>query len=162
MIQMIAGVYGLQEKQANGKTRVIAKGPNDGPFSTSPEQEARLVKMKLAVYVGQPKDEAEDEQTEDNAEGYPIGFDETPPDDFGDDSEPADDSDEAEEAEVIVDLASLTAKELREIGKEYGLTFKANAKKDEMVAAITAAQEETIEDDAEDDAPAFDAAEAVL
>lgn len=159
MIEMIAGVFGLPVKQPDGKSRVVAKGPNDGPFNAEPEQEARLVAMKLAKYVGQSKvedeqDETEDEHTEcDTDDGAPIGFDDMPPEDFDED---------AEEAEEPVDLETLTAKELREIGKEYGLTFKANDKKDAMIAAIIAAQAEAIEDEDAEDAPGFDAAEAVL
>lgn len=161
MIKMIAGVFGLQVKQPDGKFRVVAKGPNDGPFSADPEQEARLVAMKLAAYVGEPKAEdeqieTEDEQVEGDTDGAPIGFDETPPADFDAEDETAED-----EAE-IVDLATLNAKELREIGKEYGLTFKANTKKEDMIEKIMAAQAETAEDEAAEDAPAFDAAEAVL
>lgn len=163
MIKMIAGVFGLPVKQPDGKTRVVAKGPNDGPFAADPEQEARLVGMKLAQYVEQPKVEdeqieTEDEQPEGDTDGAPIGFDETPPADFDDDAE----IDEAEAVEEIVDLAMLSAKELREIGKEYGLTFKATTKKDAMIEAITAAQAEEAEGDPAEDAPAFDAAEAVL
>ena len=162
MIKMLAGVFGLPVKQPDGKTRVVAKGPNDGPFAADPEQEARLVGMKLAEYVVQPKAEdeqvetAEDEDADGDTDGTPIGFDETPPEDFGDDAEAA------EEVEEPVDLASMTAKELREIGAEYGLTFKANEKKVNMIEAIMAAQAETAEDEAAEDAPAFDAAEAVL
>lgn len=144
MIEMIAGVYGLPVKKNGQKVRIIGMGPKDGPFSTTPEQEVRLVGLGLARYVSEPVAEAE--EIEDTA---PIGFDETPPEDF----------DEAEVVEEIVDLETLTAKELREIGKEYGLSFKANAKKVDMIAAIEAAQAEI--DDGEP-APDFDPAEAVV
>lgn len=56
------------------------------------------------------------------------------------------------------DLEELTAKELRELGKQYGLTFKGNASKAEMIDAIT---EEQIAYGVHEDAPTFDAAEAV-
>lgn len=146
MIEMIAGVFGLPIKKDGHKTRIIGKGPNDGPFSAAPEQEERLVNLGLARYVSEHPAEDEGEAVADIS---PIGFDETPPEDF----------DDAEVAEEIVDFETLTAKELREIGKEYGLSFKANAKKVDMIAAIEAAQAEI--DDGEP-APDFDPAEAVV
>lgn len=149
MIEMIAGVFGLPVKQDNGKTRVVAKGPESGPFNASPEQEARLVGLKLARYVTAPV-EVDEDDAEVVDDTTPIGFDETPPVDSVEDDA---------EVEEIVDMETLSAKELREIGKEYGLTFKANAKKSDMIEAITAAQAET--DDGEP-APEFDASEAVL
>ena len=119
------------------------------PFSVAPEREAELVKKGIARYVEQPKRVDDEPGLSDHEDdGTPIGFDETPPEDF----------DEAEAVEEIVDLKSLTAKELREIGKEYGLTFKANDKKDTMIEAIVAAQAELADGE---DAPVFDAAEAV-
>lgn len=146
MIEIICGVYG-------GKDGM--KRPGDKPFSLSPAEEARLVARKVARYVEQPKQvdaeaeaEADAELTDYEADGAPIGFDETPPEDF----------DEADAVEEIVDLKSLTAKELRKIGKEYGLTFKANDKKETMIEAIVAAQAELADGE---DAPVFDAAEAV-
>lgn len=136
MIQMIAGVYG--RKMPDGTVKAMDK--NSGPFNASAEQEERLIRLGLAVRV----DEVDS--------GAPIGFDETPP---------ADDETEVEVEEV--ELEELSAKELREIGKQYGITFKANASKTTMIEAIKAAQSEddAAEDDGED-APTFDAVEAVL
>lgn len=154
MIKIICGVYGGVDGM---------KRPGDKPFSLPPAEEARLVARKVAVYVNEPATEApqdEDEQPESNHEqqdeddGTPIGFDEMPPEDFTEDDE-----DEAEVMDEIIDLETLTGKELREMGAEYGLTFKANAKKADMIAAITAAQIKLAEDVG--DAPTFDASEAV-
>lgn len=144
MIQMIAGVFGLQ---VGGIVKAMDK--NSGPFEVSPEQEARLIRLGLAVHVD---------------DGTPIGFDETPPMD-DEDEEPAEDAvEDAEEheADAPVDLNELTAKELREIGKEYGLTFKANASKASMIAEIEAAQHEDAAEDIGEPAPVFDASDAVL
>ena len=139
MIKIICGVYG----GADGMKR-----PGDAPFSLPPAEEARLVARKVAVYVNEPAVEApHDEYVPDDA---PIGFDEMPPADFVDD---------AETEEEPIDLSALSAKELREIGKEYGLTFKANDKRATMIEAIEAAQREI--DAAPDDAPTFDPTEAV-
>lgn len=147
MIQMIRGVFGLP---VNGIVKAMDK--NSGAFEAGAEQEERLVRLGLAVKVetieGEPapgNDETVDTET-------PIGFDETPPEDF----------DEAEAIEEIVDLNTLSVKELREIGKQYGLSFKVGMTKPEMVQAIANAQAEAVEEEDGEPAPVFDAAEAVL
>lgn len=147
MIKITCGVYG-------GKDGL--KRPGDKPFSLSPAEEARLVARKVAAYVNEPASDAHDTEDDFSIEddAAPIGFDEMPPEDFSEDGE-----DEAEIVEEIIDLETLTIKELREMGEAYGLTFKANTKKADMIAAITAAQS-PLDDD--EDAPTFDAAEAVL
>ena len=148
MIEMIAGVFGLPIKDKSGKTlRIKGMGPGDGPFSVSPEREAELVKKGIARYV---EDSTADPDDTDIPNDAPTGFDETPPEDGADD--------EAEIVEEIVDLKSLSAKELREMGKEYGLNFKANDKKETMINAIAAAQMELA---GSEDAPTFDPAGAV-
>ena len=138
MIQMIAGVFGL--KMPDGTNKPMDK--NSDPFEVTPEQEARLIRLGMAVRVDHVDTE------------MPIGFDEMPP---------VDDEVETEVETAEVGLEELTDKELREIGKQYGITFKANASKAAMIEAIEAAQSE--DDVAEDDgepAPVFDASEAVL
>lgn len=162
MIKMIAGVFGLQVKQPNGQIRVVGMGPDSGPFSASPEVEARLVAAKRAEYVPDMNDGDIEPDTADNGEqsedGAPIGFDETPPEDMTEESsDTADDPDEDEgDAPAFEEM---TAKELREIGVSYGLTFKANASKVSMIEAIRAKIAD-LDSDVED-APAFDASEAV-
>lgn len=157
MIQMIAGVYGLSVKQPNGKTRVVAMGPESGPFSVSPEREAELVGKRLAKYVEQPQVEEEQFQVEEeqplaetadeSAEiDAPIGFDEIPYEDVAD----------------LRPLDELSAKELRDLGADYGLTFKANASKKAMIEAITAAQNAEAGEDDGEASPTFDVSEAVL
>lgn len=142
MIRMIAGVYGLSEKRADGSTHIKAMGPNSGPFTVTPEKEARLVRLGVAEYV-----------TATAAEDVSVG---------------------------------MSAKKLRDIGKEYGLTFRVGMTKAEMVEAIKAAQNPAEDDESEpeqetetepelpesgeiegeeseveDDAPTFDASDAV-
>lgn len=51
MIKMIAGVYGLTAKRADGSTYIKGVGAKDGAFSTDPEKEADLVRMGVAQYV---------------------------------------------------------------------------------------------------------------
>ena len=62
---------------------------------------------------------------------------------------------DVERAEAEKSIEDMTAKELRQLGAEYGLTFKGNASKSDMIEAIKA------EWPVDEDAPTFDAAEAV-
>ena len=144
MIKMIRGVFGLP---VNGIVKAMDK--NSGAFEAGAEQEARLVRLGLAVKVDGGEPAPADDDTVDT--DTPIGMDDTPPEDF----------DEAEAVEEIVDLNTLPVKELRVIGKQYGLTFKVGMSKDEMVAAIENAQAEAVEVEDGEPAPVFDAAEAV-
>ena len=162
MIKMIAGVFGLQVKQPNGQIRVVGMGPDSGPFSASPEVEARLVAAKRAEYVPDMNDGDIEPDTADHGEqsedGAPLGFHETPPEEMTEESsDTADDPDEDEGDTPAFE--EMTAKELREIGVSYGLTFKANASKVSMIEAIRAKIAD-LDGDVED-APAFDASEAV-
>ena len=124
----------------------IVKGmdKNSPPFEASEEQEARLVEQGLAKYVDKPAPVADAEDAlPDGVTGIPAYSEET------------------------------SAKELREIGKMCGLTFKVGMSKADMIAALDAHIEahtfegvEVNEDgeitvaDAED-APTFDPSEAV-
>ena len=142
MIKMISGVCG----SPNGLMH-----PGSGAFSLAPEEEARLVRRGVAVYVQEIVEEpdAPADESEDLADAIgPIGFDDLPEEV---------ETDEVEE----VDLASLSAKELREVGREYGLTFKGNASKAEMIREIEDAQANEIAAGGYP-APEFDAAEAVV
>lgn len=154
MIKMVRGVFGLP---VNGIVKAIDK--DYGPFEAGAEQEARLIRLGLAVRVEDGEPAPVDDPVEDDIlVDDPIGFDETPPEDFDD----ADAEDEAEIVEEIIDLKTLSAKELRALGKDYGLTFKVGMTKEEMAAAIEAAQAEEAEGEDGEPAPEFDAAEAVL
>ena len=153
MIKIVQGVYGFLDK--NGI--VHPKTEADEPFELAPEQEARLVNLGVAQYVENVKDEQEPEDTdtegttpedteevETEDEQEPIGFDETP--------------------EEEIPLSELHVNKLREIGKEYGLSFKVGTTKDDMVKLIETAEAELhAEAEGEDSepAPVFDASEAV-
>ena len=126
MIKIIRGVYGYVDKDGIVRPKTEA----DEPFALLPEQEARLVKLGVAEYVGGVKYE------QGPADIAAAPDEETP-------------------------LAELPVKELREIGKGYGLTFKVGASKADMVKAIEAAEAAVGTESDNDDAPVFDAAEAV-
>lgn len=129
MIKMIAGVYGLPVKDADGKTRVVGMGPASGPFSIDTKREAELVAKKVAVYVDAPAAKTESKDEADTKS-----------------------------------FADLSVKELRELGKEHGLTFRVGMTKMDMIEALETAQAENKDDadeDAGSDAPSFDPAAAV-
>ncbi len=141
MIKIVRGVYGFLDNDGIVRPKTEA----DEPFELLPEQEARLVKLGVAQYVGNVKSEQNSVETEreEFADG-PIGIDDAPTDERP--------------------LAEHTVKELREIGKEYGLTFKVGIYKVDMVKAIEAAEAElniSAEDEDGESAPVFDASEAV-
>lgn len=138
MIKIVRGVYGYLDKDGIVRPKTEA----DGPFSLSPEQEARLVRLGVAQYVG-------------NVNQAPEEADWT-------ESVGVIDLDDA--AEEVRPLEEYSVKELRELGKDYGLTFKVGISKAEMIKAIKEAEAETEfadEDEDDESAPVFDAAEAV-
>lgn len=161
MIQMKSGVYGSNPPKRAG----------DAPFSLPPAEEARLVNMGVAVYINEPAEPSDpdfndmdsdmDSGNEDESDGAPIGFDEMPPEDFDEDDLP----------DGVIGIpeysVDMKASELREIGKLCGLNFKVGMSKQEMVDALDAHIEANMVDDDEfidddpDDAPTFDASEAV-
>lgn len=140
MIRIVHGVYGYLDKDGI----VRPKTEKDDPFELTPEMESRLVRLGVAEYVRnvKPAPEAQNEE--------PVN------------SAPAEDEPQEESPTDGISLADLSAKELREIGKEYGLSFKVGMTKDDMVKAIEAAEAELDADDADGEpAPVFDATEAV-
>ena len=145
MIQIVRGIYGYMDKDGI----VRAKRVDDPPFELLPEQEERLVRLGVAKYVGNVKSapvvdvEPEEVEAEDLSEDLDLG-----------------DIDESTLEERP--LMECSVKELREIGKEYGISFKVGVSKAEMVKAIEEAEAAMDMDDEDDEpAPVFDAAEAV-
>lgn len=145
MIKMIRGVFGLP---VDGIVKGMDK--NSGPFEAGAEQEARLIRLGLAVKV----EDSEPAPTEAVDTDTPIGFDEIPPLE-----------DLLEEGVTAIPEYSveMKASELREIGAMCGLTFKVGMSKADMVAALDKhIEENTVEEDEDGEpAPVFDAAEAV-
>lgn len=144
MIKITKGVYGYVTKSG----AVKPKTPQDWPFELTPEKEARLVGLGVAEYVG------------------------------GASPAPADSAEGPEEAPELPEgvtgvpeyNADMKADELRAIAKEMGLTFKPGTTKAKMVEEMDAyiaehsaggydADTGELIDD--EDAPAFDPAEAV-
>jgi hypothetical protein len=136
MIQIIRGVYGYLD----GDGIVRPKTEDDGPFTLMPDQEERLVRLGVAQYVGFVNQTPEPADLEEAVGSIELD----------------------EELEEERPLSEYSVKELREVGKDYGLTFKVGATKADMIRAIEEAEAELEAEDADDeDAPTFDAAEAV-
>lgn len=134
MIKIVNGVYG--RKVGNRVVPVTAK---DGPIELTPEQEERLVKKGVAVYVDKPK--------------KPVAPIDPPEDPKGIDSEEETDG---ESAELPAYNEDMTRDQLNEIAKEYGIEEPQKAKnKAELIAWI----DEAAADDEEP--PTFNAADAV-
>ena len=143
MIKIVKGVYGYVDKHGF----VRPKDCNSEPFNTSPEQEARLVKLGVAEYVDEP------------AQAEPV-------------NEPAQvQSPQNDEAVAHLDpdqLKELTNAELKAMAEDMGIDTAKLKTKAQFIEAITAVDvvpgpdegSEEMEDDGEAP-PTFDAAEAV-
>jgi hypothetical protein len=133
MIKIINGVYG--RKVGNRVVPVTAK---DGPIELTPEQEERLVKKGVAVYVEKPKKEvAPTDPPED-------------PEDIG----PGEEETDEESVELPAYNEEMTRDQLNEIAMEYGIEEPQKARnKAELISWIDEA--------AAEEPPTFDAADAV-
>lgn len=132
MIKIIQGVYGFW----NGHM-VVPKTVNDEPFTETPEQEERLVKLGVAGYVNIPPSIVAETATVEEVDELPVN------------------------------LEDMTVKELKVFAEPYGVKYKVGTGKDDFIEAIKKAMNkeqtaeiEEIEDDEEP--PTFDPTEAVL
>lgn len=143
MIKIVKGVYGYVDKHGF----VRPKDCNSKPFETSPEQEARLVKLGVAEYVDEPE-KAEPVNEPAQVQSPEIG---------------------EEAAHLDPDqLKELTNAELKAMAKDMDIDTAKLKTKAQLIEAITAVDvvpgpdedSEDLEDDGEQP-PEFDAAEAV-
>lgn len=143
MIKIVKGVYGYVDKHGF----VRPKDCNSEPFVTSPEQEARLVKLGVAEYVDEPE---KAEPVNEPAQAQSSKNDE-------------------ETARLDPDqLKELTNAELKAMAKDMDIDTAKLKTKAQLIEAITAVDvvpgpdegSEEMEDDGEAP-PTFDAAEAV-
>lgn len=151
-IKMIAGTFGFWD----GK-KVVPKTNKDKAFSVSDEVAERLIRLNMAETAAGEAEAAEiDKDVLEVADEEKAVRGGEKPENEGDEY----DEDSSEEIDETVVDKTMTAKELRELGKIYGLTFKVGMSKAEMVDALKdhfAA--ENAEDD--EDAPELDASKAV-
>lgn len=122
MIKIIKGTYGHRE----GK-RIIPKTAADGPFETTAEQEQRLVKLGVAVYVETPAAAPE---------GTGAG---------------SKNVDKLPEYNIDMKLD-----ELKEIAKAYGVDASDARKKADVIAMIEAAKAKDQDVDPEGENPEGD------
>lgn len=143
MIKIVKGVYGYVDKHGF----VRPKDCNSEPFVTSPEQEARLVKLGVAEYVDEP-------------EKVPA---------VNEPAQAQSSKNDEETARLDPDqLKELTNAELKKMAEEMSIDTAKLKTKAQLIEAITAVDvvtgpdegSEEMEDDGEAP-PAFDAAEAV-
>lgn len=125
MIKIIKGTYGYRKGN-----RIIPKTPADDPFTATPEQEARLVRLGVAVYVDAPA-EAPTAPTPKAPEKSETG---------------SKDVDELPAYNIDMKLD-----ELKEIAKAYGVDASDARKKADVIAMIEAAKAETQEENDQDD-----------
>ncbi|RDY28651.1 hypothetical protein [Lachnotalea glycerini] len=137
MIQIIKGTYGY--KEANGT--VTPKTSKDGPFSLTEEQEARLIKRKVAVAVEQKEEKVEANN-----------------DDIVDDA--------AQQNEITTtgnldreQLESMSYNDVKKLASDLGVP--ATGKKDEIIEKLLTIEVEAAVDseDDQDEAPVLTAAE---
>lgn len=129
MIRIIKGRYGYRDGLI-----IRPKTPSDPPFSTDAEEEARLVKMGVAAYVGEPEKTTKAEAP---AEKPAVVPDEDPT------GEP--EIIESDEGPVeVVDLRSLSYRELQKAAKDLGV--KASGSKEDIINAIDKAQVPNLEE----------------
>jgi len=118
MIKIIKGTYGYRKGN-----RIIPKTPADDPFTATPEQEARLVRLGVAVYVDAPAKAPATPATPaapkapENAKTGSKDVDELP----------------AYNLDMKLD-------ELKEIAKAYGVDASDARKKADVIAMIEAAK----------------------
>ena len=117
----------------NGKF-IEPKTKDSEPFSVRPEREAELVAAGIAEYVGEPE-KVQDTRTDEATEAIEAGA-----------------------IDLTEDyLKGLKMSELKELAGTLGIAYKVGMKKTDLIAAILAGSE-----DEEHDAPAFDAADAIV
>ena len=133
MIRIITNTtYGFN----NGKF-IEPKTKDSEPFSVRPEREAELVAAGIAEYVGEPKkaeEVAEEIEAEEAIKAGAIDLTE----DY---------------------LKGLKMAELKELAGTMGITCKGSMKKADIIEAILADFED---EEPEEDAPVFDAADAIV
>ena len=119
MIKIIKGSYGMRVKNL-----IVAVPAGSDPIQLSKEQEERLVRLGVAVYVTE----------QDNVVEQPI-----------------EDSDEAQGDEIVDALPeyneNMKLTELKEIAKAYGIDASSMKSKKEVIEAIDAAHDELPEVD---------------
>lgn len=151
MIKIIAGTYGYVNKKTGA---VEAKDKKAQPFSCDKDEEARLVALGVAEYVGGVNQDEDPDQDPDG-KGQDNG-----------DAHQGDQNDQKSDQEPEKTLADMTKKELTQIATDLGIELPKKATNQDIIEAIEKAraehegdQDEDLDDEEDDDeAPALSAA----
>ena len=149
MIKIIAGTYGYVNKKTGA---VEAKDKKSQPFSCDKDEEARLVALGVAEYVGEVNQDEDPDQD---------------PDGKGQDNGDAHQGDQKSDQEPEKALTDMTKKELTQIATDLGIELPKKATNQDIIEAIEKARAEHEgdqdddldgEEDGDDEAPALSAA----
>ena len=151
MIKIIAGTYGYVNKKTGA---VEAKDKKAQPFSCDKDEEARLVALGVAEYVGGVNQDEDPDQDPDG-KGQDNG-----------DAHQGDQNDQKSDQEPEKTLADMTKKELTQIATDLGIELPKKATNQDIIEAIEKAraehegdQDEDMDDEEDgDEAPALSAA----
>ena len=151
MIKIIAGTYGYVNKKTGA---VEAKDKKAQPFSCDKDEEARLVALGVAEYVGGVNQDEDPDQDPDG-KGQDNG-----------DAHQGDQNDQQSDREPEKTLADMTKKELTQIATDLGIELPKKATNQDIIEAIEKAraehegdQDEDLDDEEDgDEAPALSAA----
>lgn len=151
MIKIIAGTYGYVNKKTGA---VEAKDKKAQPFSCNKDEEARLVALGVAEYVGGVNQDEDPDQDPDG-KGQDNG-----------DAHQGDQNDQKSDQEPEKTLADMTKKELTQIATDLGIELPKKATNQDIIEAIEKArakhegdQDEDLDGEEDDDeAPALSAA----
>ena len=151
MIKIIAGTYGYVNKKTGA---VEAKDKKAQPFSCDKDEEARLVALGVAEYVGGVNQDEDPDQDPDG-KGQDNG-----------DAHQGDQNDQQSDQEPEKTLADMTKKELTQIATDLGIELPKKATNQDIIEAIEKAraehegdQDEDMDDEEDgDETPALSAA----
>ena len=151
MIKIIAGTYGYVNKKTGA---VEAKDKKAQPFSCDKDEEARLVALGVAEYVGGVNQDEDPDQDPDG-KGQDNG-----------DAHQGDQNDQKSDQEPEKTLADMTKKELTQIATDLGIELPKKATNQDIIEAIEKAravhegdQDEDLDGEEDDDeVPALSAA----
>ncbi len=158
MIRIKSGVYGFRDEHGN----LQPKTSKSKEFSLSGEEEERLVKRGVAVYVesdSTPGAETPIAPVATTANGGAgTGEGDNPP--GGENAANGQDDDDNLDDETPVYNLDMTASQLKELMQEYGITIKSGMNKTEMMAALDAYFADG--DDGDGEPPGLGAADPVV
>ena len=135
MIKIIAGTYGYVNKKTGA---VEAKDKKAQPFSCDKDEEARLVALGVAEYVGGVNQDEDPDQDPDG-KGQDNG-----------DAHQGDQNDQKSDQEPEKTLADMTKKELTQIATDLGIELPKKATNQDIIEAIEKARAEHEGDQDED------------